>query len=136
MATKLEDGAASSQPAPDTIERRGHQRVRCQGEVELRRIPPAPPEAIFGKIKNISAGGCFLETERPLELGHRFVMEMKLEALQLRLIAEVRSVKTDPSCWAGLEFVGISVEGLEKLKALIEVVAKEQSRPTEPAAKQ
>jgi Tfp pilus assembly protein PilZ len=136
METKTEERVAPPSSAPTANERRGHQRVRCQGDVELRRIPPAPPQSISGKIKNLSEGGCFVETERPLDIGERLVMEIRLDGLELRMIAEVRSVKIDPSCSAGLEFVGISAQGLQKLKALIEVIARDQTGSPESAAKQ
>ena len=76
-----------------------------------------------------------METERPLEMGTPLVMEIRFEALELRVIAGVRSAETAPLSRAGLEFVGISAEGLEKLKALIEVLAILDSPPIEPAAK-
>lgn len=135
METNAGAQLVSTGAEPEGNERRAHRRVRCRGSVELRRIPPASPESINGKIINISEGGCFLETERPLEMGTPLVMEIRFEALELRVIAGVRSAETAPLSRAGLEFVGISAEGLEKLKALIEVLAILDSPPIEPAAK-
>lgn len=134
MASTLEDARASQQTEIRPSDRRSHQRIRCRGTVELRRIPPAPPESICGQIENLSVGGCYVETERLLDVGERWVMEINLDGLQLRLIAEARSAKRDQRCWAGLEFVGISAEGLQKLKALIEALAKDQSQ-SPPSAK-
>lgn len=135
METKAGEQLTPTRSAPDGNERRAHQRVRCQGTVELRRIPPAPPESIYGKIINLSEGGCYLETERPLETGTRLVMEVRVDGLELRLIAEVRSAETAPPSRAGLEFVGISAEGLEKLRALIEVFASGNLHPPETVAR-
>ena len=132
MGSKLEE-ISTSPSASSAVERRAHQRVPCHGKVELRRLPPSPAESIFGKLKNVSQGGCFLETERPLVPGERLVMQISFDSLELRLIGEVRSAKTDPICWAGLELVGMSAEGLQRLKALIEVCASEQVSPAEPA---
>ena len=128
MGNKIEERVAPSPSASDPVERRSHQRVRCKGDVELRRIPPAPPESIFGRIKNISEAGSLVETERLLVVGERLAVQITLDALELRLIAEVRSVKAGPNCWAGLEFVGMSADGLAKLKALIDATVGEQPR--------
>lgn len=127
MATIVKDPPAPQRAESAAKERRDHPRVRCGGNVELRRVPPAPAESICGRIENLSIGGCYLETERLLEIGEQLVMEIRLNGLDLRMIASVRSAKSDPRCWAGLEFVGISAEGLKKLQALIEVIAREQS---------
>jgi hypothetical protein len=135
MENKIEERSASSGSASASIERRSHPRVRCRGNVELRRMPPAPPESIFGKIDNVSEGGCFVVTERPLVVGERLVMQITLDALELRLIAEVRNAKTDPGCSAGLEFVGMSADGLARMKALIEPIARGQSHSPQSAPK-
>jgi hypothetical protein len=126
MANKTEAQSAASRSASNLAERRSHPRVHCDGNVELRRIPPAPPQSIFAKIRNLSEGGCFLETERPLTVGERLVMQITLDDLELRFIAEVRSAKADHRCRAGLEFVGMSADSLKKIKALIEAIAGEQ----------
>ena len=133
MEPNAENLPPPSRPASDRRENRSHQRVRCDGTVELRRIPPAPPESIRGMVVNISEGGCLLKTERLLETGERLAMEMRLDDLVLRFIAEVRSVKSDPLCWAGLEFVGMSAGGLANLKTLIQVCASEQAPAPEAA---
>lgn len=129
METKVSDLSAPPSAEPGRQENREHPRFQCNGTVELRRIPPQR-ESIWGKIVNLSEGGCFLETQHPLETGVRLVMELRVHGIELRLIAEVRSVKTDGRCWAGLEFVGISREGLAMLKTAIDLASR-QARPPE-----
>jgi hypothetical protein len=43
--------------------------------------------------------------------------------METKLDAQVRSVKTDPKCWAGLEFAGIAAKELARRKRLIESFA-------------
>ncbi|MGH9687666.1 MAG: PilZ domain-containing protein [Candidatus Acidiferrales bacterium] len=124
------DAKTEQQPGTKTIgtpaaDRRSSERFPCRGRAELLRLPPAPRETVYGAIHNLSEGGCYVETASILEVGARLAMVLSVEALELRLIAQVRSVKTDPKSWAGLEFVGISPEGLAKLKTLIESFAKQ-----------
>jgi PilZ domain len=126
MEMKTEERVVSTKPAESGRERRTSERFPCGGAVELLRLPPAPRQTIRGKIHNLSQGGCYVQTESPLEVGWRLAVVMNLKELELRLIAEVRSAKSDPKCWAGLEFVGITAEGFAKLKALIEKFAGEK----------
>lgn len=124
MGAKVEQQPGIKAGPQSAAERRSSERFPCRGRVELLRLPPAPRETIYGTIHNLSEGGCYVETASILEVGARLAMALSVEALELRLIAQVRSVKTDPKSWAGLEFVGISSQGIAELKALIESLAK------------
>lgn len=119
-------GAAAAEakvPAPGPVatgrERRRDARYDCPGEVEILRVRQATGIIIRGKIRNLSVGGCYVETESPLERGAQLAVVLKIDALKLRVIAEVRSVKMDSHFWAGLEFAGMTAEGFESLKTLI-----------------
>ncbi len=135
MDLKTEQQHGTKTGGATVTDRRSSERFPCRGRAELLRLPPAPRETIYGTIHNLSEGGCYVETASVLEVGARLAMVLSVGEVELRLIAQVRSVKTDPKSWAGLEFVGISPEGLAKLKALIESFAK-QERPTEEAKKE
>lgn len=114
---------AAEVPAPEPAatgrERRRDARYDCPGEVEILRVKQATGIIIRGKIRNLSLGGCYVETESPLERGAQLAVVLKIDALKLRVIAEVRSVKMDSHFWAGLEFAGMTAEGFESLKTLI-----------------
>ncbi|MGA9883067.1 MAG: PilZ domain-containing protein [Candidatus Acidiferrales bacterium] len=131
MDAKAEQKPGTRIGGATVADRRSSERFPCRGRVELLRLPPAPRETIYGTIHNLSEGGCYVETASVLEVGARLAMVLRLEALELRLIAQVRSVKTDPKSWAGLEFVGISPEGFAKLRALIDSFAKAGKREEE-----
>lgn len=135
MDVKTEQQHGTKTGGATVTDRRSSERFQCRGRAELLRLPPAPRETIYGTIHNLSEGGCYVETASVLEVGARLAMALTVEALELRLIAQVRSVKTDPKSWAGLEFVGISPEGIAELKALIERFAK-QEKPNEEVRKE
>ena len=100
-------------------ERRKNARHSCVGTAEILRIQEATGELITARIRNISAGGCYVETQSPLERGSQLAVVLRVNALKLRVIAEVRFVKIDIKVSAGLEFVGMTAPGLQSLQELI-----------------
>jgi hypothetical protein len=103
----------------DTDERRKNSRHNCVGTAEILRIQEATGELITARIRNISAGGCYVETQSPLERGSQLAVVLRVNMLRLRVIAEVRFVKIDRELSAGLEFVGMTAPGLQSLQELI-----------------
>jgi len=110
--------------APDNNGRRTSVRHDCVGAVEILRIQEATGELVTGKIRNISLGGCYVETQSPLERGSQLAVVLQVKNLRLRVIAEVRSVKIDGQNSAGLEFVGMTAQGLQSLQELMAELAK------------
>ena len=103
----------------DNDERRKNSRHNCVGTAEILRIQEATGELIIARIRNISAGGCYVETQSPLERGSQLAVVLRVNMLRLRVIAEVRFVKIDRELSAGLEFVGMTAPGLQSLQELI-----------------
>jgi PilZ domain len=103
----------------DNDERRKNSRHNCVGTAEILRIQEATGELITARIRNISAGGCYVETQSPLERGSQLAVVLRVNMLRLRVIAEVRFVKIDRELSAGLEFVGMTAPGLQSLQELI-----------------
>jgi PilZ domain len=118
-AAAAEANVSALAPTATGKERRRDARYDCPGEVEILRVKEATGIIIRGKIRNLSLGGCYVETESPLERGAQLAVVLKIDALKLRVIAEVRSVKMDSHFWAGLEFAGMTAQGFESLKTLI-----------------
>jgi hypothetical protein len=112
-------------PSPTTEcapgdERRRSPRYNCVGVAEILPTQGASGEFLTGKIRNISMGGCNIETQSPLELGSQLAVTLQASVLRLRVIAEVRSVKINGQCSAGLEFVGAAAPEIQsRLQELI-----------------
>jgi len=61
-------------------ERRKHQRIptNLQAEYYLPKEEPGEPEHLQGKILDISSGGAFLSTRKPLELGSKLMLLLRI----------------------------------------------------------
>jgi hypothetical protein len=105
--------------APGNDERRRNARYNCVGVAEILRIQKATGEFVTGKIRNLSLGGCSIETKSPLERGSQLAVMLQVKTLRVRVIAEIRSVETHGQFSAGLEFVGMTAPGVQSLQALI-----------------
>src|SRR5580704_193035 len=119
-------------PAADNLGRRTSVRHDCVGVVEILRIQQATGEMVTGKIRNISLGGCYVETQSPLERGSQLAVVIQVKNLRLRVIAEVRSVKIDGQFSAGIEFVGMTAEVLQSLQELMAELAKRAQAKVQP----
>jgi hypothetical protein len=65
-------------------------------------------------IVNISLGGCFIETQKPLSVGKKFLMDIQLDgdAKSIRIIGEVTNANR---MGMGIEFEKVSENLLGKL---------------------
>ena len=109
----------TTERAPGGDERRRSPRYNCVGVAEIRSAQGATGEFLTGKIRNISMGGCNIETQSPLELGSQLAVTLQASLLRLRVIAEIRSVDTGGRYSARLEFVGMTAPDLQGLQKLI-----------------
>jgi PilZ domain-containing protein len=116
---KTDTPHAATEWTPDD-ERRRRARYNCVGVAEIRSTQGATAEFLTGKIRNISMGGCNIETQSPLELGSQLAVTLQASLLRLRVIAEVRSIKINEQYSAGLEFVGAATPEIQsRLQELI-----------------
>ena len=69
-------------------------------------------------IVNIGLGGCFIETQKPLLVGAKFLMDIQLDggAKPIRIIGEVTNANR---MGMGIEFEEVSRNLLEKLGNLL-----------------
>jgi len=69
-------------------------------------------------IVNISLGGCFIETQKPLSVGEKFLMDIQLDgvAKSIRIIGEVTNANR---MGMGIEFEKVSENLLGKLGNLL-----------------
>jgi type IV pilus assembly protein PilZ len=81
------------EPAPSSDDRREQERAAITLKVDYRRL-----NSFFADYtKNISKGGTFIHTSKPLEIGTEFIFVLSLPTLneQLQLNGEVMWVVTD-----------------------------------------
>ena len=105
---------ASPSPAQVESERRRLARYDCLGGIHLRQ--PDKNVAIFGKLTQISMGGCFLKTAHPLPVGTEVSFEAGANFLQFSATGKILSVQADGM---SLKFDEISADQIEGLKLLI-----------------
>ena len=89
-----------------------------------RKVCKIPVRYIYNKrifnnfIVNISRGGCFIETQKPLSVGEKFLMDIQLDddAESIRIKGEVTNANR---MGMGIEFVKVSGSLLGKLGHLL-----------------
>jgi hypothetical protein len=89
------------------------QSVRVQCSISARLHPVGQP-VIWGKVSDLSLGGCFVEMPIPLPVHAKIEIALWLGETKLRLKGEVAS--TSPGFWMGVRFTGLSSESQELLR--------------------
>ncbi|WP_022852981.1 TIGR02266 family protein [Thermodesulfatator atlanticus] len=91
------------------------------------RVDYSTPEALFNEFaENISEGGMFIKTSRPLEIGTEIIIEFKLPLLKepIKVKGKVEW-NTDmpgirkPTPGMGVSFQGLSSEDKEKINKIV-----------------
>ena len=99
-------------------DRRQSPRVKCSISAELR---PNEQPVIWGKVSDLSLGGCFVEMPIPLPINTKFDIAIWLGETKLRLQGEVASAA--PGFGIGVHFVNLSPENQDFLHRHIETLA-------------
>jgi hypothetical protein len=98
-------------------DRRQSARVKCSISAELH---PVGQPVIWGKVSDLSLGGCFLEMPIPLPVNTKFEVALWLGETKLRLKGEVAS--SSPGFGIGVRFTNISPESQESLRRHMQIV--------------
>jgi hypothetical protein len=111
-------------------------RFSCGG---VAKISLLPSNGIFvpGKIRDLSLGGCCVDTPMPIECGARAEILVHVNSASFRAVGEVRGIRGNSE--AGIEFVYLSRGGKDLLADLIAELARLQRSYISsklPAAKQ
>jgi hypothetical protein len=90
-------------------ERRRTPRFNCGGHAKISFLPS---DGIFlpGKIRDLSLGGCCLDTNLPIEFGSRAEVLVRVNAASFRAVGIVKALRSDSV--AGIEFVRLSTGGI------------------------
>lgn len=124
-----DDSAPNAKGTPDHAveDRRGSARIPIALRVEYKRV-----NSFFADYtRNISKGGTFIATTRPLPIGTEFIFELLIpelpEPLQLRGVVEwrveVHEATAERPAGMGIRFHYASTEEREKVHAIVEALA-------------
>lgn len=114
--------------APAGAEKRQARRYNCPGDAEI--VVPGRGLRYPGRIVDLSAGGCFIETTCRLERGTSVELWMSARGLPLRLAANL--IVRRPN-GIGFRFHGVVARKLELIRMLIAELEEEQNgKPDTP----
>ena len=115
---RLNNDVADDPRAPQ--DRRRSPRFACGGEAKISCLPS---DGIFlpGRIRDLSLGGCCLDTILPIDFGARTEVVLRVNAASFRAVGIVRALR-DKSA-TGIEFVQLSVTGKQLLAELVKELA-------------
>ena len=105
-------------------DRRRSTRFSCGGHAKISRLPS---NGIFfpGKIRDLSLGGCCVDTTLPIEYGVRAEIIVRVNAASFRAVGEVKAIRGNSR--AGMEFVHLSAVGKDMLADLVAELARLQA---------
>jgi len=98
-----------------TGDRRGNERYPCNGSVSLRST--TFPTPIWGTLRDISAGGCYVQSVNVADPGEIVSGQFILSGVQINGVAEVRSSRT--TVGMGLQWCDLGWDGQEKLNNVL-----------------
>ncbi|MGC2638968.1 MAG: PilZ domain-containing protein [Acidobacteriaceae bacterium] len=101
-------------------ERRSSPRFACAGDAEI--VLPGGGLRFGGKIKDLSIGGCFLETNCRLERGTGVEIWMCAKGIPLRMAANL-VVKRETG--VGFRFYGVTARKMDMIRSLMAELAEE-----------
>jgi PilZ domain-containing protein len=105
-------------------ERRHSPRFSCAGDAKIICLPS---DGIFlpGTIRDLSLGGCCIQTISPLECGARAEVLMHVNTSSIRAVSQVRAIRDSSAI--GMEFLLLSASGRDLLAELITQLARLQA---------
>ena len=105
-------------------DRRRSPRFSCGGHAKITRLPSS---GIFlpGTIRDLSLGGCCVDTTLPIDFGVRTEIVVRVNAASFRAVSEVKAMRGGST--ACMEFVQLSAGGKDLLEDLVTELARLQS---------
>lgn len=113
-----------SKSTTEEADRRRSPRFVCGGHAQLNCLPSSGI-ALRGRLRDLSLGGCCLDTALPVDFGPRAEVVVRVNAASFRALGEVRAVRDRSR--AGLEFVQFSSRGRDMLADLIADLARRKA---------
>jgi hypothetical protein len=100
-------------------DRRGNDRYPCNGSVSLRSMTITTP--IWGTLRDISAGGCYVQSVNVAAAGEIVSGQFILNGVQINGVAEVRSSRA--TVGMGLLWCDLGWDGQEKLNNVLRTLS-------------
>jgi hypothetical protein len=109
---------------PGDDDRRRSPRFSCTGEARIARLPS---NGLFlpARIRDLSLGGCCVETPSALECGARTEMVVRVNSAMFRAVSQVKAIRDGAKL--SMEFVQLSARGRDNLTEVIEQLARLQA---------
>ncbi len=100
-------------------DRRGEERYPCNGSASVHSAALSTP--IWGSLRDISAGGCYVQCVNPAGAGDIVSGKFVVNAVQINCVAEVLTSRA--AVGMGLEWRDLGWDGQEKLNNLLRTLA-------------
>jgi hypothetical protein len=100
-------------------ERRQHPRRRCSLSVELH--PATQESRIWGRVSDISLGGCFVDMSSTLKEGTKVRLALWIQDKKLWAVGKVAAARLGSG--VGIEFEEIKTDDREQLKRYLDTLA-------------
>lgn len=114
----------------ETAERRVFPRYRCDGVVDILQ---GERRWGWGKVSEISRGGCYIETDHTLPVGDEVQLRITIAGAMLDIGGRVASATQ--LVGMGMDFVATSAEQESNLAQIVEKVAPVEVSPAAPPEK-
>jgi hypothetical protein len=115
------------------LDHRHSPRYTCAGQAEISQ---EGKRITWGRLTDISRGGCYIETERPLPCGADTQLRLTVAGASLDICAKVAG--NTPLFGMGMQFVALSPEQDAKLAQIVNSIAAsqapagQQAQPSQP----
>jgi PilZ domain len=100
-------------------ERRQHPRRRCSLSVEIH--PASQESRVWGRVSDISLGGCFVEMQSTLKEGTKVRLALWIQDKKLWAVGKVAAARLGSG--VGIQFEEIKTDDREQLKRYLDVLA-------------
>lgn len=109
---------------PGDEDRRRSPRFSCGGDAKIVRLPS---NGLFlpARMRDLSLGGCCLETVSALDCGARTEIVVRVNSASFRAVSQVKAIRGSASF--GMEFVHLSERGKDILADAVQRLAKLQA---------
>jgi hypothetical protein len=124
ISARTTDLNLMSSRAPGAGDRRRSPRFSCSGEAKIICLPS---DGLFlpGRMRDLSLGGCSVETAAALDCGVRTEIVVRINSASFRAVSQVRAIRG--RAVAGMEFVQLSARGKDILAEVVEELARLQA---------
>ncbi len=113
-----EPGSDDTVRARAINERRQNPRRRCSLSVELH--PATQESRIWGRVADVSLGGCFVEMSSPLKEGTKLRLALWIQERKIWVLSQVAGVRLGSG--VGIEFLEMKDEDRDELKRYIDTL--------------